>query len=92
MKRNKVRNTVRLLPRYIIGGLIVAAVATVLASQSGDQFRALIRDKSSELKDKMMSTMQETRSRAGDIAQSARDRAEDMVRHGEAEIQSIDLS
>jgi gas vesicle protein len=88
MRKRKVRNTVRLLSGFIVSGLIGAVVALLMAPQSGNQLRALIRDKSSDISGRMMSSLEETRSRAEDMAQLAMDRAEGLIRRGEAEIQS----
>jgi gas vesicle protein len=88
MRKRKVRNTVRLLSGFIVSGLIGAVVALLMAPQSGNQLRALIRDKSSDISGRMMSSLEETRSRAEDMAQMAMDRAEGLIRRGEAEIQS----
>jgi gas vesicle protein len=88
MRKRKVRNTVRLLSGFIVSGLIGAVVALLMAPQSGNQLRALIRDKSSDISGRMMSSLEDTRSRAEDMAQMAMDRAEGLIRRGEAEIQS----
>lgn len=88
MNKRKVRSTVRLLSGFIVSGLIGAIVALLMAPQSGNQLRTLIRDKSNDLSGRMMSSLEETRTRAEDLAQSAMDRAEGLIRRGEAEIQS----
>ena len=58
------------LAGFFIGGLIGAAVALLLAPQSGEETRILIRDKSIELKDKASETADDYYSRAGEYASS----------------------
>ena len=66
----------------LVGGLIGMAAAMLSAPQSGSQTRALLRDKSSELIGKASSTVQETRSRAGDMITKVRSRASEMAQRG----------
>lgn len=61
---------------FIIGGLVGAATALLLAPQSGEETRTIIRDKSIELKDKATETAEETRHRAEKALEEARHRAE----------------
>jgi len=65
---------------FLIGGLVGAAVALLLAPQSGEETRAIIRDKSIELKDKASESAAEVRSRAektyGDVRTKASESAE----------------
>jgi gas vesicle protein len=67
------------LSGLIIGGLIGAAVALLLAPQSGEETRDLIRDKSIELKDRAVETAEEARIRAEAAAAEARARAEELT-------------
>jgi gas vesicle protein len=64
---------------FIVGGLVGAATALMLAPQSGEQTRTLIRDKSIELKDKASETAELTRGRAEKAAADARARAEELA-------------
>lgn len=71
----------------VMGSLIGAGVALLMAPQSGDRTRALIKDKSSELRDKALETAETTRDRAGktleDISQTTRKRANDLMKRGQ---------
>lgn len=63
------------LAGFVIGGLIGAGVALLLAPQSGEETRGLIKDKSIELRDRAYETAEETRTKAEQLAQQARERA-----------------
>ncbi len=67
------------LSGFMIGGLVGAAVALLLAPQSGEETRTLIRDKSIEIKDKAYQSAEETRARAELALEEARERAEAAV-------------
>ena len=56
------------LAGFVIGGLIGAGVALLMAPQSGEETRALIADKSIELRDRAVTTAGEAQTRAGEIA------------------------
>jgi len=56
------------LAGFVIGGLIGAGVALLMAPQSGEETRALITDKSIELRDRAVETAGEVQSQAGDFA------------------------
>jgi gas vesicle protein len=64
------------LAGFLIGGLIGAATALLMAPQSGEETRALIRDKSIELRDQAVETAEEARQRAEAAAAEAKERAE----------------
>ena len=64
------------LSGFIIGGLVGAAVALVLAPQSGQETRAQIREKGIELKERGEEGLQEARARAGQAAVEVRARAD----------------
>lgn len=66
----------------IIGGLIGAAVAIVLAPQSGEETRDLIRGKAHEFKGKAMDLASDLRDRASDLAEDLRSQAEDLSKRG----------
>lgn len=68
---------------FMIGGLIGAAVALLLAPQSGEETRILIRDKSIELKDQVESTASDARVRAEELAKDARVRASEAQKSGQ---------
>ena len=58
------------LAGFLIGGLVGAATALLLAPQSGEETRTVIKTKSIELKDKAASTTAEFRMKAEDYARS----------------------
>ena len=60
----------------IVGGLVGAAVALLLAPQSGEETRTLIHDKSIELKDRAVEYGQDARTRAVAALEEARVRAD----------------
>jgi len=61
---------------FVVGGLVGAAVALLFAPQSGEETRAYIRDKSIELKDKAVETVDEARVRTEKALEDARLRAD----------------
>jgi len=63
----------------LIGGLVGAAVSLLLAPQSGEETRVMIRDKSIELKDMAVETGQDARIRAEKALEDARVRADAAV-------------
>ena len=79
MNKSTMRSAGNLLIGFALGGLIGAVVALLMAPQTGDQVRAMLRDRSSELKDKAMSSIEDTRSRAESAISSAKDRAGEMI-------------
>jgi gas vesicle protein len=64
---------------FIVGGLTGAVVALLFAPQSGEETRALIKDKSIELRDKAQMSAEETYARAEAAAKEARARAEELA-------------
>ncbi len=64
---------------FIIGGLVGAAGALVLAPQSGEQTRAQIRDRGIELKGRAEDLSQQARERADAIIADARKRGEEII-------------
>ena len=65
---------------FVVGGLTGAVVALLFAPQSGEETRALIKDKSIELRDKAQMTAEEAYARAEATAQEARARADELAR------------
>ncbi len=65
---------------FIVGGLTGAVVALLFAPQSGEETRALIKDKSIELRDKASHTAEEALARAEAAAAEARTRAEELAK------------
>lgn len=64
---------------FIVGGLTGAVVALLFAPQSGEETRALIKDKSIELRDKAQVGAEEAYARAEELATDARHRAEELA-------------
>ena len=64
---------------FIVGGVAGAVAALLLAPQSGEETRSLIRDKSIELRDKAAQQAEVLASRAEDMATDARTRGKDFV-------------
>jgi gas vesicle protein len=65
---------------FIVGGLTGAVVALLFAPQSGEETRALIKDKSIELRDRAQHTAEEALARAEATAAEARARADELAR------------
>jgi gas vesicle protein len=89
------------LAGFLIGGLVGAATALLLAPQSGEETRTMIRDKSIELKDKAAESaedalnratkaLEDTRTRLGTVVDDLRVRVEELaetVRQQSSEVQ-----
>lgn len=71
------------LAGFFIGGLVGVAVALLFAPQSGEETRVLIRDKSIELKDKAATTYDEYYARAGEFADTTRQKAVELQQRGQ---------
>ncbi len=65
---------------FIVGGLTGAVVALLFAPQSGEETRALIKDKSIELRDKAQQSAEEALARAEQAAAEARARADELAK------------
>lgn len=65
---------------FIVGGLSGAVVALLFAPQTGEETRALIKDKSIELRDRAQQTAEEALARAEAAAAEARARADELSR------------
>jgi gas vesicle protein len=76
------------LAGFFIGGLIGAAVALLLAPQSGEETRILIKDKSIELKDKATETADEYYSKAGEYASTTLERGQHVLDEQKARLES----
>ncbi len=60
---------------FIIGGLVGAAFALILAPQSGEETRALMREKGGDLKERGEASWHEAQERAKHAAEDAKARA-----------------
>jgi gas vesicle protein len=67
------------LAGFVVGGLVGAAVALILAPQSGEETRAQIRQKGIELRDRAEESVDEARRKADETATEARRRAEELA-------------
>ncbi len=65
---------------FVVGGLTGAVVALLFAPQSGEETRALIKDKSIELRDRASQSAEEVLARAEAAAAEARTRAEELTK------------
>ena len=75
---------------FVVGGLTGAVVALLFAPQTGEETRALIKDKSIVLRDKAQLTAEEAYARAEQAAKDARARAEELTH--EARIRAEELT
>lgn len=64
---------------FIVGGVAGAVAALLLAPQSGAETRALIHDKSIELRDKAVETAEKTRVKVDELAVEARTRGKELL-------------
>jgi len=82
------------LAGFVIGGLVGAATALLLAPQSGEETRTVIRDKGIELKDKAGESTAEARVRAETalkeaqarydaVTQQAKDKTDELLQRGQ---------
>ncbi len=74
---------------FIVGGLTGAVVSLLFAPQSGEETRALIRDKSIELRDRAADTAEEALARAEAAAAEARTRAEELAKVARARAEEV---
>jgi gas vesicle protein len=65
---------------FIVGGLSGAVVALLFAPQTGEETRALIKDKSIELRDRAQISAEEAIARAEAAAADARARADELAK------------
>ncbi|HSR21219.1 MAG TPA: YtxH domain-containing protein [Anaerolineales bacterium] len=65
---------------FVVGGLSGAVVSLLFAPQSGEETRALIRDKSIELRERAAETAEEALARAEAAAAEARVRADSLAK------------
>lgn len=74
------------LAGFVIGGLIGAGVALLMAPQSGEETRALIGEKSIELRDRAYETASDVQSRAGELASQTAQTYDDQVKRIQAAV------
>jgi len=73
----------------VIGGLVGATMAILMAPQSGEETRAQIREKSYELKHTAEETLADARARADVIMADARQRAEHIMADARTRAEAI---
>ena len=64
---------------FVVGGVAGAVAALLLAPQSGEETRALIKDKSIELRDKAAEQANIVASRANEFADTAKSRGKEAI-------------
>lgn len=64
---------------FLVGGISGAVTALLLAPQSGEETRTMIKDRTIELRDKASMTVEETMARAEEAAQEAVKQAETLL-------------
>ena len=74
------------LAGFVIGGLIGAGVALIMAPASGEETRAAIADKSIELRDRAAETASDVQSRAGELASQTAQTYDEQVKRVQAAV------
>jgi len=74
---------------FIVGGLTGAVVSLLFAPQSGEETRALIKDKSIELRDKASVSAEQALAKAEAAAAEARARADELAKELKARGESV---
>lgn len=74
---------------FIVGGLTGAIVSLLFAPQSGEETRALIKDKSIELRDKASHTAEQALAKAEAAAAEARARADELAKQLKAKGETV---
>jgi gas vesicle protein len=74
---------------FIVGGLAGAVVSLLFAPQSGEETRALIREKSIELRDYASQSAEEALANAEAAAAEARTRAEELTKVARARAEEV---
>jgi gas vesicle protein len=69
---------------FVIGGLVGAAAALVLAPQSGEETRAQIRQRGIELREQVVESAEDARKRLDEAAVQARVQAEKLAQEARA--------
>jgi gas vesicle protein len=68
---------------FLVGGLTGAVISLLYAPQSGEQTRAVIKEKAIELRDKTTDTFEETYKQAESAATDAVEKAQELIRLAE---------
>ena len=75
------------LAGFVIGGLVGAATALILAPQSGPETRSQIAHRSNELRSTSSNRLRDYRNRADEYTQDYRERAGNMLTHTRDRVQ-----
>ena len=76
---------------FIVGGLTGAVAALVFAPQSGEETRAVIKERSIEIRDKATAEAEEAWKKAEAAAIEARQKAEELTKQAMAQSEEITL-
>ncbi len=76
---------------FIVGGLAGAVAALLLAPQSGEETRAVIKERSIELRDRATAEAEDAWKRAEETAKEARSRADELAKQAIAQGEEITL-
>jgi gas vesicle protein len=68
---------------FLLGGLVGASIAMLMAPQSGRKTRGMIADKGVELKDRAMGTVEETKHKAEQLASSTMEKVSSLRNRGQ---------
>lgn len=82
MDRNE-KTIMTIILAFVLGSLIGAGAALLMAPESGRKTRSMIKDKGAELKDRAAGTMEDTKSRIDDLASQTKDRVASLTHRGE---------
>ena len=77
------------LSGFFVGGMIGAVVALLMAPQSGEETRTIIKEKGIELKDKTQASLEEAYARAEKAAEDARMRADELAKEARAKAEEL---
>ena len=69
---------------FVVGGVAGAVTALLLAPQSGEETRAMIKDRAIELRDKTVETYEDARARAEAAADEAVKRADALLKQAKS--------
>jgi gas vesicle protein len=74
---------------FLIGGITGAVVSLLYAPQTGEQTRAVIKEKAIELRDKTTDTLEDTYKQAEEAATDAVEKAQDLIRLAEKKANEV---
>ncbi len=75
--RQRDSNILSIVSAFVLGGLLGAGVALLMAPMSGHDTRHMITKKSMELRDRAADTAQDTRDRAGKVISKVADQTKE---------------